>query len=100
ALRHAPEGAHRRAAPARAAVQGDRRLRALRPERVLLGEDEPRRPDGRGSPRRQDEGHERRQRPLEEKGQEEGQEEGQGPRRRGVVSAAYPHCTSHVTLST
>jgi S-adenosylmethionine synthetase len=46
-LRHAPEGAHRRAGPARADLQGDGGLRSLRPPRVLVGEDDPRGEDRR-----------------------------------------------------
>ena len=42
-----PEGAHRRARAPRADLQEDGGVRSLRPLRVLLGEDEPRRQDRR-----------------------------------------------------
>jgi S-adenosylmethionine synthetase len=73
-LRHAPQGPHRGAQPASPHLQGDRRVRSLRPERVRLGEDQPCGEARRRSPRRQGEV----ERPVQE-----GQEEGQvGSRRR------------------
>ena len=48
-LRHAPQGAHRRARSPAPHLPADRGLRSLRPHRVLVGEDRPRRQDGRRS---------------------------------------------------
>ena len=57
-LRHAPEGAHRRARPPRAAVPPDRGVRSLRPREFSWEKTNRAAEDRRRPPRRQGEGHE------------------------------------------